>query len=68
MKKPCLNLLTAAIVLVALVVPSLPAFAADSPSFWERLAKNYGDPKNWLIGAAIGLGIGIFAMLGKKKK
>jgi uncharacterized protein YqgC (DUF456 family) len=47
---------------------SAPAFAADNPSFWERLAHNYGDPKNWIIGAVIGLVIGIIAMLGKKKK
>jgi len=51
-----------------LMALSVPAFAADSPSFWERLVQNYGDPKNWLIGAAIGLVIGILAMLGKKKK
>jgi uncharacterized protein YqgC (DUF456 family) len=54
--------------LLALTTLSIPAFAADKPSFWERLAHNYGDPKNWIIGAVIGLVIAIFAMLGKKKK
>ncbi len=54
--------------LLTLISLSVPAFAADSPSFWERLAHNYGDPKNWIIGAVIGLVIGIFAMLGKKRR
>jgi uncharacterized protein YqgC (DUF456 family) len=56
--------------LSVLIVLSAPAFvfAADNPSFWKRLAHNYGDPKNLLIGAGIGLVIGIFAMIGKKKK
>ncbi len=55
--------------LVALITLSTSAFAADKPAgFWERPAHNYGDPQNWIIGAVIGLVIGIFALIGKKKK
>jgi hypothetical protein len=54
--------------LVALISLSTPALAADNPSFWERLTHNYGDPKNYIIGAVIGLVIAIIAGLGKKKK
>jgi len=54
--------------LLAIIALPVPVFAAEDSSFWERLAHNYGDPKNWLIGAGIGLAFGIIVMLGKKKK
>jgi uncharacterized protein YqgC (DUF456 family) len=56
------------IAFVSFMALSVPTFAADTPSFGERLAHNYGDPKNWVIGAVIGAVIGLFIMLGKKKK